>query len=346
MNGNRNGTPQIDGGATATEGFGTVALSKSAETATTAAAAQAQAMTQARFIIAMKTPRDMDAVRLKIEKECRRPGFADVARYHKPIGKGVEGPSIRFAEAAVRCMGNIDVTTQLVYENEEQRTLKVTVIDFESNASFGGDVTVDKTVERSKVPDGMKPLSVRTNSYGKATYILPATDDDLLNKQNALVSKAVRTLAMRLIPGDLVDGAMEIVIQTQKNRDAQDPDAARKKLVDAFAGVGVKPGDLKTYLGHDLDTVSPAEMVKLRALFAAIRDGEATWAEALAQKGKGADGKAAEGLKDRVKAKAEAGKAAAAPPPPPPPADEAGDANDEYEPMTDEERAAAIDAGG
>ncbi|MFK5283136.1 hypothetical protein ACI3PL_26555, partial [Lacticaseibacillus paracasei] len=75
-----------------------------------------------------------------------------------------------------------------------------------------------------------------------------------MNKQNALVSKAVRTLAMRLIPGDLVDGAMEVVIQTQNKRDAQDPDAARKKLVDAFAGVGVKPADLKTYLAHDLDT--------------------------------------------------------------------------------------------
>ena len=56
------------------------------------------------------------------------------------------------------------------------------------------DVTVTKTVERRKLPQGEKPIRVRANSNGQPIYILHATDDEILNKQNALISKAVRTL--------------------------------------------------------------------------------------------------------------------------------------------------------
>src|SRR5258708_6569465 len=77
------------------------------ETASTVLAAQAKAQIEARYVMAERHPRDLDVVRQRMLKECRRPVFAGVARYRKPIGKGVEGPSIRFAEAAIRLMGNI-----------------------------------------------------------------------------------------------------------------------------------------------------------------------------------------------------------------------------------------------
>ena len=67
------------------------------ETAGTVLAAQAKAQIEARYIMAERHPRDLDIVRAKLIKECKRPGFAAVARYLKPIGRGVEGPSIRFA---------------------------------------------------------------------------------------------------------------------------------------------------------------------------------------------------------------------------------------------------------
>jgi hypothetical protein len=264
------------------------------ETASTAVAAQAKAMVEARYIMAIRRPRDMDVVRERMLKECRRPSFAAVARYVKPIGKDKtkwpSGPSIRFAEAAVRNMTNITVETMTVYDDREKRIVRVTVTDLEANVPYAQDITITKTIERRQRKDGDTVLRTRTNSYGDTVYILEATDDDIINKQQALISKAVRTLGLRLIPGDIVDECMDIVMETQDRADAEDPDAAKRKLFDAFGAVGVRAEQLKEYLGHDAATLDPRELKDLRALYAAIRVGEATWREVMDAKS-GGDGK-------------------------------------------------------
>ena len=302
------GPADIQAGQTATEGFGTRALAQSAETASAAVAAQAQAAIQARYVMALKNPRDLDDVRVRLLKECKRPSFAKVARYHKPVGKGVEGPSIRFAEAAIRCMTNIAPETAVVYDTSEKRIVRVSVTDLESNVTYSQDIAIEKTVERSKVPDGQQPISSRMNSYGKVTYLLPAGEDDLLNKQNALISKAIRVLALRLVPGDIIDEAMTEVIRTQDAEDKRDPDAARRALVDSFASIGVRASELKEYLGHELDALLPGEGAHLRAVYAAIRDGEASWREVAEARAKERGGSATgdkqvTDLKERIKKK-------------------------------------------
>lgn len=318
MNGSNEGAPSgamVTGtaGTAVKEGFSSTEMVRGAETAATAVAAQAKAAVEARYIMAIKRPRDLDSVRLAILKECKRPGFAAVARYRKPVGQGIEGPSIRFAEAAIRCMGNITPEVATVYEDPEKRIMRVSVTDLEANVTYSGDVTIEKTVERSKPNEGQVPLRVRVNSLGKQTYLVEATEDDLLNKQNALVSKQLRTLALRLIPGDILEEAMGVVVDTLEAADAADPTAARKKLVDAFDKLGVKPSSLRDYLGHDLDVVSPAELAELRAVGMTIRDGESTWKEALdhklRQNAGTSDATQPTSLKDKAKAKAAAGKA-------------------------------------
>jgi len=249
------------------------------ETATAALATQAKAMVEARYVMAMQRPRDLDVVRERLLKECKRPSFAEVARYRKPIGKGVEGPSIRFAEAALRCMTNITVETMTVFDDAEKRIVRVAVTDLEANVPYSQDVTITKTVERRSVKQGETVLRQRLNSKGEPVFIIEATDDDILNKQGALISKAIRTLGLRLIPGDLQDEAMDAVAETLRTRDAQDPDAAKRRLFDAFAGLGVSAEQLKEYLGHKADVLNPKELSELRGLFSALRDGETTWRE-------------------------------------------------------------------
>src|SRR5262249_19719900 len=112
---------------------------------------------------------------------------------------------------------------------------------------------------------------------GQAVYVVVCTDDELANKEAASVSKAVRQLGLRIIPADLVEEAMDRCIQTMRQGDEKDPDDARKRLADAFASIGVSPRDLTDYLGHDLGKLGPQELAKLRAIYAAIRDGESTW---------------------------------------------------------------------
>lgn len=286
------------------------------DTAATAVAAQAKALVEARYIMALRRPRDMDIVRERMLKECARPSFAAVARYVKPIGKDRSkwptGPSIRFAEAAVRNMTNITIETMTVYDDREKRIVRVTVTDLEANVPYSQDVTIAKTIERRQSKEGDTVISTRTNSYGDKLYILEATDDDIVNKQQALISKAVRTLGLRLIPGDIVDECMEQVLVTQANADAQDPDAAKRKLFDAFGQLGVRAEQLKEYLGHDAASLSPKELSELRALYAAIRDGEANWRDVMDQKLAKAEGVAAS--LDAVRAAAAAKKNKAAPP--------------------------------
>jgi hypothetical protein len=146
------------------------------------------------------------------------------------------------------------------------------------------DITVTKTVERSKPADDGSYISVRKNSYGRNVYTVPATDDDLLNKRLALISKALRTAGLRIIPGDLQDEAEEIIRAIRLDDAAKDPDAERKRLADAFAGVGVKASDLRDYLDHSLDSCTPAELVDLRGLYGALKDGEATWVNVMENK--------------------------------------------------------------
>jgi hypothetical protein len=311
-----------NGHGTMREGFGSREMATSAETQTAAMQAAATAAVQARYVMATQRPRSWDDIRVRILSECARPGFAEVARYRKPIGQGIEGPSIRFAEACARYAGNMGLEAPTVYEDATKRIIRVTATDYETNASYSADVTVAKVVERKKTT-GRTVLGQRTNSFGDVVYIVEATEDEILNTVNALVSKATRTLILRLIPGDIVEEGQEACVQTLNNRAAKDPAGERKRLCDAFAAIGVMPGDLARHLGHSLDAIQPAELLELRKVYATIRDGETTWREVVAGR-ESADApatgepkkSAAASLADKIKSGKKGTKAEAAPPPP------------------------------
>ena len=261
-------------------------IQRGGEVSAIAQAEMEKAAVQARYMVALSRPRDWDTVRARLLKECHRPGFAEVARYRKPIGQGVEGLSIRFVEAALRCVTNVLVESHVIFDDEEKRQIRVSVTDLESNITYPTDIMIAKTVERSKVPQGETPLAVRTGSKGQTVYILRATEDDLLNKQNAQVSKAIRTNGLRIIPGDIQDEAENVVLDTLRNRAAQDPDAEKKRVIDAFARLNIYPDALKDYIGHPVEQLNAKEILELRALYTAIKDGEATWAAAMEVKNK------------------------------------------------------------
>lgn len=270
-----------------------------AETSSTVLAAQAKALVEARYTVAMHRPRDLDVVRARLIADAKRPGFAQVAIYRKPIGKDESkwpvGPSIRFAESAIRAMGNCVVDAITIFDDKERRIVRVTATDLESNTSWSNDSTIQKTVERSYMKDGESPISSRLNSYGKPVYTVHATDDDILNKVNALLSKSYRTLGLRLVPGDIVEEVMEECWKTRSTENARDPDAARRHIFDAFGRQGVTVEQLKTYLGHDAKALSSKEHETLRALFNSLKDGETTWSEIVATKEEADDAKVGPG---------------------------------------------------
>jgi hypothetical protein len=252
---------------------------ESADPAAIAAAESARQRLQAAFTVAKRFPRDVDQARHRILSACRRPRFAELVEYKKPIGRGhIVGPSIRFAEECLREWGNIIAETNVVFEDEESRRLAVTVIDLETNTRFLKEIRIAKYVER-KDKKGRTVISQRLNSYNETVYKVEATEDELLTKEAALISKVLRNEGLRCIPQDIIDEAIDAARATMSGQYTEDPDAARKKLLDAFASVRVSPKMLEDYLGHKTDTISLDEWNDLRRLFRTVKEGAMPWRE-------------------------------------------------------------------
>lgn len=270
--------------------------------ATEALVAQSRAMTEARWIMAMRAPRQMDMVRQDIMAECRVPGFAEVATYSRPCGreqleedgprgkKGewvevfAEGLSIRAAEVMMRCMGNMQCKATTLYDDARTRMITVSAVDYQTNATWDIDLTIPKTVERKRLKKGQKPIGERVNSYGDRVFIVEASDQDVATKAAAEISKASRTCILRLVPGQLQDEAFTLCQKIAADKTAKDPNAARRGMLDAFASVGVRPPALEQWLGHELDTMSPAERDQLIQIGKAIKEGDLVWADVLEER--------------------------------------------------------------
>lgn len=303
-----------------------------ADPAAVAAAETAKARIQSAYIMAMQRPRNEDQARVRILEACKRPAFASRVEFSKPVaGRQIKGPSIRFAELALREWSNVISDVQVVHEDEKIRRVKITAIDLETNASFSKEVQVSKTVERRKADD-REIVSDRVNTNGEKVYIVRATDEEIDNKVSAAISKALRNEGLRLIPSDIVDEALDTARATLRNQDARDPAASKKQILDAFAVLGIRPRDLEAYLGHKTDSLAPAELQDLRGIYRAIKDGEATWADYMSTKN-GDQEKAlskVELLKEKVKAGRKPRPQEPAEPPPAP-ADPPGKADRDLE---------------
>jgi hypothetical protein len=263
----------------------------------------AAARIQAAYSVADRRPRQIEVVRQEVLRECSRPSFctpdetkngSSLAIYRVPRGSvkqqdgtwvnnNIEGPTIRFAEMMMRSWGNLAIEVNPMGEDDRQRLLLVSCTDYQSRNSCNEVVTVPKTVERKKLKAGDECLSQRTNTYGDPVYLVKATDDELAMRTNALISKARRNLILQTVPGWLIEEGVEMVRRTARTKDAQDPDAARRKLFDAYATVGVTAAQLVEYLGHG-NQLSPTELEDLRGYYSGIKDGFTTWAAVVASK--------------------------------------------------------------
>lgn len=284
-----NGAYDQAGAAIERQGFGSREMERRNETQAVASAELAKAQIQARYIVAMQRPRDVDDFRVRMLKHAKRPGFAALAEYAKPVGGGkVRGMSIRFVEAALQEYGNVLPEVVAVFDDEEKRIIRISLTDLERNITYVEDATVEKYVERSD-PRGGEVIGERRNSSGKVTYRVRATEDDYANKLAAKQSKVIRNLGRRILPPDIVDEVLAACTATRNAEHAKDPDADRKKLIDAFAGLRVMPSDLAKYLGHDVGTSSPAEIDDLRTIYTGISTGETTWTAIMAERAGGTD---------------------------------------------------------
>jgi len=236
--------------------------SYSGELAPTAAAAQKQADVQSAIVVAKRFPRDEDAAFGKLMKACKRTSFAEDAEYVFPRGgQQVRGPSVNLAREAARVWGNIQYGLSITRDDPASRQIQGWAWDVETNTRITAEDDFRKLVFRKK--DGWIEPDERNVR-------------ELTNRRGAIL---VRNCILQLLPKDLIEDAVAMTHETLKSKAAEDPDAARKKIIDAFSSIGISPEMLKAYLGHPIGQSSPSEIANLRPIFQSIRDGNSTWNE-------------------------------------------------------------------
>lgn len=259
----------------------------------TAAAAAAKAEIEARIIAARKWPRDVEVFREGILKDCRRPGFAGIALYTKPVGRKrnpesgeweaayVVDFSVRFIESALQHFGNVHITARIGYEDVDRSLLTVQVVDVQRNVGYSTDAMLDKLIERKEVKAGRKARGMRENSYGDVVYLLEATKDEFRNIMGAERSKLLRDNGKRLIPRDILEECRALIDKTLADDNAKDPDSAKKKVLDKFFALGISAAQLKEYLGRPLETLTLNDLNELSVLHNGLKEGEFTWVDVM-----------------------------------------------------------------
>lgn len=257
----------------------TEVLARSGDIGVPMAVAMARAEVEARYIVAMRQPRSWAAVEQDLMRECEDIDFAKdkSAIYAKPVGgEVITGLGARFAEAAMRCAKNMLAQAPIVFEDDKQIHRRVSVTDLEANSTRMYDVRIVKTVERKTVDEKDKHtiISARTNSEGATTFTVPATDDALYNKDNSAVSKAWRNGVLALMPKHILKRCEQKILETRTKDASDNPDAARRAIIDGFYSLGVSVVMLEQYLEHPVETCTPSEIVNLQGIYGGLSSGE------------------------------------------------------------------------
>lgn len=291
-------------GMTTRQEFGAQQLTAQAETAMAAVTAREQAIIQAEYIMAERHPRVWMNVRSAMLDHCKRPRFSDISRYSKPVGKKfvngewveqkATGFTARFAETLAQEMGSVKPWSQVTFEDDLIRIVRIGVTDLQRNLPRSREVSFAKTVERKgrkdkrtgewQPPEGREVISQRLNSYGEPTYLVKATEDEMRAKVNSEESKTQRDFILRLCPRDVLEDCEDQVLETMQAEDRRDPLAALKKLLDRFKEFGLIPSDLEQYIGRPVGQFTGSDIQELRELGAAIRDGQTSFQESLRAK--------------------------------------------------------------
>lgn len=213
---------------------------------------------QAAYIMAKKFPRNESECLVKIVNACKRRRLAETAMYSYPRGgQKVSGPSIRLAEALAKYWGNMKCGFKVLSSDEHKSLALAYCIDLETNFSK----EIDFVVEHYRV----------TKQNGRTHLTDPRDIYEMVSNQ---ASRRVRNCILAVIPDDIKEEAMEVCEKTLLHSDGDLPIVDRiKKMVVAFSEYSVSPAMIETKLGHKIEATTAQEIVTLKKIYAAIKDG-------------------------------------------------------------------------
>lgn len=205
--------------------------------------------------IAKQFPRNENDAVARIDRACSRPTLALQAQYAYPRGgETITGPSIRLMETIAQCWGNVNFGYIILDESRSHTSGLAYAIDYESNTRVH------------------RPFNVRHERKARGK-IEPLTDPrDIYEHVANFAQRRVRACLMAIIPGDVIDMAVTKCAQTA-NKKTDEPLADRvRKLVLAFASLGVSREMLERKIGHPVDQFTVDDLGTLRPIFTTLRD--------------------------------------------------------------------------
>lgn len=231
----------------------------SAQHVGTAMAVSRQAQeVQAAMVVAKNFPRDPQQSLDRILASCMRPTLAEASTYEfSRSGSKISGPSIRLAECIAQAWGNLDFGfTELERKNGES-TVMAYAWDLETNTRQSRVFNVKHKRDTSK---GAVALTDERDIY------------EMIANQAA---RRVRNCILSLIPGDVIDAAIQQCDLTMKAQ-AKDVkiEQRRKDMVEAFQVYGVTPEMLAAFCQkRSIDYIDEADIKKLRKAYTGFKDG-------------------------------------------------------------------------
>ena len=219
-------------------------------------ARQAQEV-QVAMLSAKKFPRNETEAINRIKATCQRPKLAEQAIYTYPrAGQRVSGPSIRLAEAIAQNWGNVDTGVIELSAANGRSEMMAYAWDLETNTR----VTKTFSVEHKRdTRQGRKDLTDGRDIY-------EATANFAARRQRACI--------LSVIPGDIVEMAVEETRRTIADSDKRPVDEIISGLVKSFKAIGIEQKHLEKYIDKQLTVALKEDLVDLRGVYKAIKDGQ------------------------------------------------------------------------
>jgi hypothetical protein len=233
-----------------------------------AAITQAEIREKAKYALAYQRPRDENRCEKRILDAVKLPEFAEMCFYSYPrANKEIFGGSIKLATEIARVFGNFDIDREIVNDEGDTRTIKVTVTDLETNFHSSSTASFKKLVQRKVGDTGV-------------TKWIQVDERDLRELTNRHFSLLTRNCIFDMVPrwfiNMVVDKARETVKKHIKKADIA---GLRQKMLKEFDSMGIYQADLEKYLGHAFDTTTPEEITELQGILSSIREGVVDRAE-------------------------------------------------------------------
>lgn len=209
--------------------------------------------------VAKMFPRDVHAAYGKIMESCSRRILAESAAYEFPRGGSkISGPSIRLAEVLAQNWGNIDYGILELENKNGESTVMSYAWDLETNT------------RRQMV------FSVKHERKAKGSINKLDDPRDIYEMVANQGSRRVRACILGVIPGDIVEAAMEKCNQTLlSGNDKPLSDRVREMIAIFGEKFSVNKEMIEKFLGCKSEAFSEQDLIRLKKIGASLRDGMA-----------------------------------------------------------------------